>query len=106
MEEYSLHACAETVFLFTFFVISLVFIFFLLDWCVVEACGLGSYNFSSFEPASETQLLTMSRVSPIQHVKSVITPTLICLGAKDKRVPPSQGWEFYHVLKAQGVDTR
>ena len=83
-----------------------MFSLFHVDWCVVEACGTGSYNFSSFEAASEAQLLTMYRVSPIFHVKNVVTPTLICLGGKDKRVPPSQGWEYHHVLKAQGVDTR
>lgn len=76
------------------------------DWCIIEACGLGSYNFNSFEPATEEQLLAMRRVSPIHHVQKVITPTLVCLGGKDKRVPPSQGWEYHHVLKAQGVETR
>lgn len=78
----------------------------LADWCIIEACGLDTYNFSSFEPASEAQLLTMRRASPIHYVASVVTPTLVCLGAKDKRVPPSQGWEYHHVLRAQGVETR
>lgn len=48
----------------------------------------------------------MRRASPIHYVAQVVTPTLVCLGGKDKRVPPSQGWEYHHVLKAQGVPTR
>lgn len=78
----------------------------LIDWCVVESCGPNSYNFSSVEPASEEQMLAMRRASPIHYVRSVKTPTLVCLGGKDRRVPPSQGLEFHHILRAQGVTTR
>jgi acylaminoacyl-peptidase len=77
------------------------------DWCVVESCGLdGHYDFDSVRPASEAAMLQMRRCSPIHHVHRVVAPTLLCLGAKDRRVPPSQGHEFYHVLRAQGVTTR
>ena len=44
--------------------------------------------------------------SPIFNVKGVTTPTLIEHGDADIRVPISQGYEFYHALKAQGVPTR
>jgi dipeptidyl aminopeptidase/acylaminoacyl peptidase len=44
--------------------------------------------------------------SPMFNVKGVVTPTLIEHGDADIRVPISQGYEFYHALKAQGVPTR
>jgi acylaminoacyl-peptidase len=76
------------------------------DWCVVESCGSGVYDFSTYAAASEEVLLAMRRCSPIHHVQHVRAPTLICLGGKDRRVPPSQGLEYHHVLRAQGVETR
>jgi len=39
------------------------------------------------------------------QVKGVTTPTLILHGENDKRVPLSQGIEFYHALKRQGCPT-
>lgn len=57
------------------------------------------------EPSSE-HLLKMREVSPIQHAHKVKAPTLLQIGSKDLRVPPSQGLEFYHRLKANGVTTR
>ena len=48
----------------------------------------------------------MYEVSPVRYVAGVKTPTLICLGAKDRRVPPSQGIEYYHLLQSLGVDAR
>lgn len=44
--------------------------------------------------------------SPMFNVKGVTTPTLIEHGDADIRVPISQGYEFYHALKVQGVPTR
>jgi dipeptidyl aminopeptidase/acylaminoacyl peptidase len=44
--------------------------------------------------------------SPMFNVKGVTTPTMIQHGDADIRVPISQGYEFYHALKAQGVPTR
>ena len=34
------------------------------------------------------------------------TPTLVLHGEADVRVPTSQGYEFYHALKREGVTTR
>ena len=48
----------------------------------------------------------MHKVSPIYHIEKVRTPTLLLLGGKDKRVPPSQGLEYYHLLRARGVKTK
>lgn len=40
--------------------------------------------------------------SPINHVHRVTTPCLIQHGTEDKRVPPSQAYEFYHALVRVG----
>jgi dipeptidyl aminopeptidase/acylaminoacyl peptidase len=44
--------------------------------------------------------------SPMFNVRGVTTPTMIQHGDADVRVPISQGYEFYHALKAQGVPVR
>jgi acylaminoacyl-peptidase len=64
------------------------------------------YDFDTYKAASEEDLIAMRRCSPVHYVERVITPTLICLGGKDRRVPPSQGLEYHHLLRAQGVPTR
>lgn len=33
-------------------------------------------------------------------------PTLLAIGNSDKRVPPSQGIEYYHALRSKGVNTK
>ncbi len=43
--------------------------------------------------------------SGIFHVKNVTTPTQILHGEKDRRVPLSQGEEFYNALKRRGLVT-
>ena len=44
--------------------------------------------------------------SPMFNVRGVTTPTMVQHGEADIRVPISQGYEFYHALRAQGVPTR
>jgi dipeptidyl aminopeptidase/acylaminoacyl peptidase len=44
--------------------------------------------------------------SPITYVNKVTTPTLVLHGEADERVPPSQGYEYYHALKRQGVTAK
>ena len=44
--------------------------------------------------------------SPIAHIEHVKAPMLMALGMKDRRVPPSQGIEYYHALRAKGVPTK
>jgi dipeptidyl aminopeptidase/acylaminoacyl peptidase len=44
--------------------------------------------------------------SPITYVKNVTTPTLVLHGEADVRVPTSQGYEYYHALKRQGVTAK
>jgi dipeptidyl aminopeptidase/acylaminoacyl peptidase len=43
--------------------------------------------------------------SAIYQIKNVVTPTQVIHGAEDKRVPFTQGQEFYVALKRLGVDT-
>jgi dipeptidyl aminopeptidase/acylaminoacyl peptidase len=44
--------------------------------------------------------------SAMFNVKGVSTPTLIQHGGADRRVPTSQGYEFYNALKRQGVPVK
>lgn len=76
------------------------------DWTFIESLGAGTYNFEAPRLADADILADMWSKSPCAHVDQVKTPTLIGLGMKDYRVPPSQGLEFYHALRARGVPTR
>ena len=57
---------------------------------------------------SETDLLRLRACSPIVYATAgvVKAPVLMLVGAKDRRVPPSQGISYYHTLKSQGVTTK
>lgn len=44
--------------------------------------------------------------SPITYAGKVETPTMILHGESDERVPPAQGFEFYHALKRRGVPAK
>jgi len=61
--------------------------------------SVSSYNFDKFRPPSAAELAAMYARSPIQYVSNVVTPTLLLLGAKDRRVPMCQGIEYFHALK-------
>lgn len=76
------------------------------DWCYVEACGSSSYNWKEYRPPTLEQVQTFYSMSPVQYIGNVQTPTLIALGLKDLRVPPSQGLEWYHTLRSMGVPTK
>jgi dipeptidyl aminopeptidase/acylaminoacyl peptidase len=52
------------------------------------------------------QFKSFQEHSPITYVKNVTTPTLVLHGEADVRVPTSQGYEFYHSLKRQGVTAK
>lgn len=47
-----------------------------------------------------------AKSSPIEFIKKVKTPTLVLHGDRDSEVPTPQGYEFWHALKALGVDTQ
>jgi dipeptidyl aminopeptidase/acylaminoacyl peptidase len=69
------------------------------DWAAVE-CGI------TYDPCAvltPKQYKAMYQKSPIQYVDKVTTPVLLRIGDVDQRVPPSQGREYYHLLKANGM---
>lgn len=76
------------------------------DWCYVESLGIDSYDWSKFRGPTKEDLTVMWDASPIAHIDNVKAPTLIAIGNADKRVPPSQGVEYYHALRSKGVDTK
>lgn len=48
---------------------------------------------------------TYEKHSAMYHIKNVETPTQVIHGAKDLRVPFTQGQEFYVALKRRGIST-
>jgi dipeptidyl aminopeptidase/acylaminoacyl peptidase len=44
---------------------------------------------------------TYRQSSSVTHAAAVVTPTLLCYGENDARVPPAQGREFYRILKSK-----
>lgn len=44
--------------------------------------------------------------SPIARIDNVSAPTLMALGMSDKRVPPSQGLEYYYALRSKNIPTK
>jgi dipeptidyl aminopeptidase/acylaminoacyl peptidase len=47
-----------------------------------------------------------AKSSAIDYVKKVKTPTLVVVGDRDGECPAPQSFEFWHALKAQGVETK
>jgi len=76
------------------------------DWLFVE--GLGNkwmtdpdFTFSSsltMNALDDEALATLRRCSPITKAHTVSVPTLIALGLRDRRCPPSQGLEYFRAL--------
>ncbi|KAM6387486.1 LOW QUALITY PROTEIN: acylamino-acid-releasing enzyme [Pluvialis apricaria] len=72
------------------------------DW---RYASLGlPYSFERVPRAEE--VATMLLRSPIAHAARVRTPLLLCVGARDRRVSPTQALELYRVLRARGVPAR
>ncbi|GAA5972853.1 hypothetical protein JCM11641_003973 [Rhodosporidiobolus odoratus] len=73
------------------------------DWCFAE--GDLPYPFSSpptyLTPSTYEK---MHSISPLRYATSVRTPTLLLIGAEDRRVPPPQGKAWYHALKQAGTE--
>lgn len=70
--------------------------------CFIET---GSTYKQEDEPDIE-EFVKMRKISPIQHAHKVKSPTLLCVGRNDLRVPWSQAKEYYYRLKANGVTVR
>jgi len=47
-----------------------------------------------------------ARSSPITFIKNARTPTLVVVGESDKECPAPQSYEFWHALRALGVETK
>ena len=47
-----------------------------------------------------------AKSAPINYIKNVKTPTLILVGDSDGECPAPQSFEYWHALKALGVDTQ
>lgn len=72
------------------------------EWCYFEA----GKEYTQKGEIDNDILTCMRKVSPINHAHKVKAPTLLLIGSKDLRVPPHQGTEHYHRLKANGVVTK
>lgn len=78
----------------------------IVDWCAIETFGVGSYDWTKYRGPDREELGAMWDASPIAHIKNVKAPTLVALGMSDRRVPPSQGLEYYHSLRSKGIPTK
>ncbi|OQR75296.1 acylamino-acid-releasing enzyme-like [Tropilaelaps mercedesae] len=74
------------------------------DWIWYEGGLTGEFMFDSLPDGDDIKNLWMK--SPIRYAKNIVTPTLLLLGRKDKRVDMAQGTKLYKHLKARGVPTR
>jgi len=75
------------------------------DWCLVEALGPDAWE-EKKEIVSKDDVARLWEASPIAHVSKVKAPTMIQTSFDDRRVPPSQGREFFYALSRLGVPTR
>ena len=57
-------------------------------------------------PLKTDAMRKLYEISPIALVENIKAPVCLFLGKRDRRVPPSQGREFYHALKALGRKVR
>lgn len=72
------------------------------DWCYVEA----GEPYTQVGLPNNNILIKMRNASPIVHAHKVTAPTLLQIGSKDLRVPPSQGLEYYTRLKSNNIKVR
>ncbi|XVF66569.1 hypothetical protein PTKIN_Ptkin10aG0047700 [Pterospermum kingtungense] len=75
------------------------------DWCYVETYGSNGKSIFTEAPSAE-HLTDFYNKSPISHISKVKAPTLFLLGAKDLRVPVSNGLQYSRALKERGVETK
>lgn len=67
------------------------------DWCYSE---FGLKPAVRLDSAGYAHLF---RRSPIFQAHDIIAPVMLLLGEQDRRVPPTQGLNLYHLLKAKGT---
>eukprot|EP00053_Salpingoeca_punica_P017148 m.164143 g.164143 ORF g.164143 m.164143 type:complete len:727 (-) comp17128_c3_seq1:260-2440(-) len=71
------------------------------DWCYAEAGE--DYTPDIQATMSMETLQKLRTMSPIIHAPKVRAATLLLLGGKDLRVPPSQGMIWYNALRSRGL---
>jgi dipeptidyl aminopeptidase/acylaminoacyl peptidase len=69
------------------------------DWDCAELTGKDRTSTTVLTPELFNNL---QRCSPITHVDKVQAHVLLLIGEDDRRVPPSQGRNYYHALKGRG----
>jgi len=67
-----------------------------IDEWMIPFFGASAYD----DPAA------YARCSPITFIRNVRTPTLIIAGERDKECPAPQSYEYWHALRALGVETK
>ena len=75
-------------------------------WSFTGTSDIPSFLPDYFGGEPWAQFDSFQKHSPITYVKNVTTPTLVLHGEADVRVPTSQGYEYYHALKRQGVTAK
>jgi dipeptidyl aminopeptidase/acylaminoacyl peptidase len=68
----------------------------LIDQWMIPFFGASVYD----DPA------VYARSSAVNFIKNVKTPTLVLVGDSDGECPAPQSYEFWHALRAQGVETQ
>jgi len=72
------------------------------DWVFCEA-GLPASEAQNARALTASEVEAFQKCSPLAHAAGVATPLLVAIGGSDKRVPPSQGYEFHAAVKAAGA---
>lgn len=75
----------------------------LISW--LGTTDVPDWQAANFNGPFWENMATYQENSAIYHVEDANTPTQVLHGARDERVPPSQGREFYRTLKRRGVPT-
>ena len=68
------------------------------DWTSNEA-GF-PFNFSTSALSDPNMVTKMYSSSPVAHASSVKASIYLMIGKNDLRVPPNQGYQYYHMLKS------
>ncbi len=76
------------------------------DWCHTEVGTGVVMPHQGYYLPDGAQMSACFAASPVSLVGSVKTPVLLLLGSEDKRVPLGQSMEYYHLLRARGVETK
>ena len=68
--------------------------------------SIGAWMIPYFGASVYDDPAVYAKVSAIEYIRKVKTPTLVVVGDRDGECPAPQSFEFWHALKAQGVPTQ